>query len=217
SPAIRGAAAAETVGIKATTAGAAAGNAKAVPEAEAGAAAVHQEAGDLSAGGSTADGRAVDDSAAAEYAADGSDAERHAANSSAEAGALKALTFEDAAIAQLAAWADGDARRVINAVEVVAEAARGAGRSHVDPAWLETALSQSLRRFDKGGDAFYDQISALHKAVRGSDPDAALYWFSRMLDGGADPRYLSRRLVRMAVEDIGLADPRALDITMAGA
>lgn len=128
-----------------------------------------------------------------------------------------ALTFDDAACAQLAAWADGDARRVINAVEVVAEAARGAGRNHVDSAWLETALSQNLRRFDKGGDAFYDQISALHKAVRGSDPDAALYWFSRMLDGGADPRYLSRRLVRMAVEDIGLADPRALDITMAGA
>lgn len=131
--------------------------------------------------------------------------------------AVKPLSFDEEACAQLAAWADGDARRVINAVEVVAEAARGAGRDHVDSAWLETALSQNLRRFDKGGDAFYDQISALHKAVRGSDPDAALYWFSRMLDGGADPRYLSRRLVRMAVEDIGLADPRALDITMAGA
>lgn len=130
---------------------------------------------------------------------------------------IKALTFDEAACVQLSAWADGDARRVINAVEVVAEAARGAGRDHVDSEWLETALSQNLRRFDKGGDAFYDQISALHKAVRGSDPDAALYWFSRMLDGGADPRYLSRRLVRMAVEDIGLADPRALDITMAGA
>src|SRR5690606_5250311 len=128
-----------------------------------------------------------------------------------------ALAFDAAACEQLAAWADGDARRVINAVEVVAESARGAGRQHIDTEWLETALSQNLRRFDKGGDAFYDQISALHKAVRGSDPDAALYWFSRMLDGGADPRYLSRRLVRMAVEDIGLADPRALDITMAGA
>ncbi len=133
------------------------------------------------------------------------------------AGEEGGLVFEDAACAQLAAWADGDARRVINAVEVVAEAAQGAGRDRVDSDWLETALSQNLRRFDKGGDAFYDQISALHKAVRGSDPDAALYWFSRMLDGGADPRYLSRRLVRMAVEDIGLADPRALDITMAGA
>src|SRR5690606_22515612 len=127
------------------------------------------------------------------------------------------LQFDPDAREQLARWADGDARRVINAMEVVAESARGAGRDHVDSAWLETALSQNLRRFDKGGDAFYDQISALHKAVRGSDPDAALYWFSRMLDGGANPRYLSRRLVRMAVDDLGLADPRALDITMAGA
>jgi putative ATPase len=127
------------------------------------------------------------------------------------------ITFNDEAITQLAAWADGDARRVINAVEVVGESALGAGRDTVDSAWLQTALSQNLRRFDKGGDAFYDQISALHKSVRGSDPDAALYWFTRMLDGGADPRYLSRRIVRMAVEDIGLADPRALDIAMAGA
>src|SRR5690606_26888652 len=143
--------------------------------------------------------------------------EQSAGSASDTENAKQALSFDEAAVTQLAAWADGDARRVINAVEVVAEAARGAGRDHVDAAWLETALSQNLRRFDKGGDAFYDQISALHKAVRGSDPDAALYWFSRMLDGGADPRYLSRRLVRMAVEDIGLADPRALDITMAGA
>mgnify|MGYP000085323032 CR=1 FL=1 len=127
------------------------------------------------------------------------------------------VTFAEETIAQLAAWADGDARRVINAVEVVGESALGAGRTTVDSAWLETALSQNLRRFDKGGDAFYDQISALHKAVRGSDPDAALYWFTRMLDGGADPRYLSRRIMRMAVEDIGLADPRATDIAMAGA
>ena len=115
---------------------------------------------------------------------------------------------------QLARWADGDARRLINAMEIVAESARNAGREVVDPAWLETALSQNLRRFDKGGDAFYDQISALHKAIRGSDPDASLYWFARMLDGGADPRYLSRRLVRMAVEDIGLADPRATQLTL---
>ncbi|GAA4336480.1 replication-associated recombination protein A [Pigmentiphaga soli] len=127
------------------------------------------------------------------------------------------IRFDDDAQAQLAAWADGDARRVINAVEVVADSARGAGRDTVDPAWLETALSQNLRRFDKGGDAFYDQISALHKSVRGSDPDASLYWFCRMLDGGADPRYLARRIVRMAIEDIGLADPRALDIAQAGA
>ena len=127
------------------------------------------------------------------------------------------LRFDADAQAQLAAWADGDARRVINAVEVVAESAKNAQRELIDSEWLETSLSQNLRRFDKGGDAFYDQISALHKAVRGSDPDAALYWFSRMLDGGADPRYLSRRIVRMAVEDIGLADPRATQIALNGA
>lgn len=126
------------------------------------------------------------------------------------------LSFEPDAAVQLAAWADGDARRLINAVEVVAEAAVSAGRDTIDNEWLETALSQNLRRFDKGGDAFYDQISALHKAVRGSDPDAALYWFARMLDGGADPRYLSRRIIRMAVEDIGLADPRATDLALQG-
>ncbi|HUH59170.1 MAG TPA: replication-associated recombination protein A [Candidimonas sp.] len=127
------------------------------------------------------------------------------------------LQFDAAACDQLARWADGDARRVINAIEVVAESARAAGRGVVDAAWLETSLSQDLRRFDKGGDAFYDQISALHKAVRGSDPDASLYWFARMLDGGADPRYLSRRIVRMAVEDIGLADPRATQLALNGA
>ena len=126
------------------------------------------------------------------------------------------IHFDEASKLQLAAWADGDARRVINAVEVVSDAARGAGRTEVDAAWLETALSQNLRRFDKGGDAFYDQISALHKSVRGSNPDASLYWLCRMLDGGADPRYLARRIVRMAIEDIGLADPRALDIAMSG-
>ncbi|NGR09697.1 replication-associated recombination protein A [bacterium SGD-2] len=127
------------------------------------------------------------------------------------------LAFDAPAREQLARWADGDARRLINAMEIVAESARNAGREHVDPAWLETALSQNLRRFDKGGDAFYDQISALHKAIRGSDPDASLYWFARMLDGGADPRYLARRLVRMAVEDIGLADPRATQLALNGA
>lgn len=127
------------------------------------------------------------------------------------------LAIEADARAQLAAWADGDARRVINAIEVVAESAQDAGLNVIDSTWLETSLSQSLRRFDKGGDAFYDQISALHKAVRGSDPDAALYWFARMLDGGADPRYLARRIVRMAVEDIGLADPRATEIALNGA
>ncbi len=128
-----------------------------------------------------------------------------------------AVTFDDDAKQQLAAWADGDARRLLNAVEVVFDAARSAGRRLIDSAWLETALSQNLRRFDKGGDAFYDQISALHKSVRGSDPDAALYWFARMLDGGADPRYLARRIVRMAIEDIGLADPRATQVALQGA
>jgi len=127
------------------------------------------------------------------------------------------ITFDDDASAQLTGWADGDARRLINAVEVVAESALSAGHDTVDSAWLETSLSQSLRRFDKGGDAFYDQISAMHKAVRGSDPDASLYWFARMLDGGADPRYLARRIVRMAVEDVGLADPRATDLALQGA
>jgi len=127
------------------------------------------------------------------------------------------IQFTDDARAQLAAWADGDARRLINALEVVAESARAAQIRKIDPTWLETALSQNLRRFDKGGDAFYDQISALHKSVRGSDPDASLYWFARMLDGGADPRYLARRIVRMAIEDIGLADPRATDVALQGA
>ena len=122
------------------------------------------------------------------------------------------LCFTDEAKMQLATWADGDARRVINAIEVVAESAQAAGVTEVDAHYLEQSLSQNLRRFDKGGDAFYDQISALHKSVRGSDPDAALYWFCRMIDGGADARYLARRLVRIAWEDIGLADPRAMQI-----
>jgi putative ATPase len=87
-----------------------------------------------------------------------------------------------------------------------------ARRSEIDGEFVDATLAQQLRRFDKGGDAFYDQISALHKAVRGSDPDAALYWFCRMLDGGADPRYLARRIVRMAWEDVGLADPRAMQL-----
>lgn len=122
------------------------------------------------------------------------------------------LLFSDEAKTELATWADGDARRVINAVEVVAESAQAAGVVEVNASYLEQSLSQNLRRFDKGGDAFYDQISALHKSVRGSDPDAALYWFCRMIDGGADASYLSRRIVRIAWEDIGLADPRAMQI-----
>ena len=114
----------------------------------------------------------------------------------------------------LAAYADGDARKLLNLLEQLDTAARTAQVSAIDTAFVENALAQSLRRFDKGGEAFYDQISALHKSVRGSDPDASLYWLVRMLDGGADPRYLGRRLIRMASEDIGLADPRALGITL---
>jgi putative ATPase len=93
-------------------------------------------------------------------------------------------------------------------------AARAAGVATVDAAFAEQTLAKNLRRFDKGGEQFYDQISALHKSVRGSDPDAALYWMVRMLDGGAEPLYLGRRIVRMAVEDIGLADPRALRLAL---
>ena len=122
------------------------------------------------------------------------------------------FTIDEQAHEQLAEWADGDGRRLINAVEIVLESALVAGETQIDTEWLERSLSQNLRRFDKGGDAFYDQISALHKSVRGSNPDAALYWLTRMLDGGADAKYLSRRIVRMAWEDIGLADPRAMQI-----
>jgi len=110
--------------------------------------------------------------------------------------------------------ADGDARRLFNALEQVAVAARSAGRHEIDAQFVRNALAHGLRRFDKGGEQFYDQISALHKSVRGSSPDAALYWLTRMLDGGADPLYLGRRLVRMAIEDIGLADPRALRLAL---
>lgn len=126
-----------------------------------------------------------------------------------------ALQFDDDARARLIGFADGDARRLLNLVEQVQGAAQVAGLQRVSPDFVDEALSRKLRRFDKGGEAFYDQISALHKSVRGSNPDAALYWFCRMLDGGADPHYLGRRLVRMAVEDIGLADPRALDMALA--
>jgi putative ATPase len=117
---------------------------------------------------------------------------------------------------RLLAHADGDARRLLNAYETVVQVARAAAApiESLDEALLERALGESLRRYDKGGDQFYDTISALHKAVRGSDPDAALYWFVRMIDGGTDPRYCARRLLRMASEDIGLADPRALQITL---
>jgi putative ATPase len=127
--------------------------------------------------------------------------------------ALQGLAFDAAARERLIAYADGDARRLLNVLEQIQTAAQTAGITLVDAAFLDTTLAQSLRRFDKGGEAFYDQISALHKSVRGSNPDAALYWLVRMLDGGADPRYLARRIVRMAWEDIGLADPRAMQIT----
>jgi putative ATPase len=112
----------------------------------------------------------------------------------------------------LVGYADGDARRLLNLLEQTNSAASVAGITVITPAFIENALTLNARRFDKGGDNFYDQISALHKSVRGSHPDAALYWLCRMLDGGADPRYLSRRIVRMAWEDIGIADPRAMQI-----
>ena len=128
--------------------------------------------------------------------------------------ALPDLSFTDEARDRLIGWADGDARRFLNVLETLETAARAAGVSEIDGKFSESTLAQNLRRFDKGGEAFYDQISALHKSVRGSNPDAALYWFVRMLDGGADPLYLGRRIVRMAVEDIGLADPRALTMSL---
>ena len=115
---------------------------------------------------------------------------------------------------QVTAYADGDARRLLNFDEQLINAAQSAGVKTLDTAFLDSTLASKLRRFDKGGEAFYDQISALHKSVRGSNPDAALYWFLRMLDGGADPLYLGRRIVRMAVEDIGLDDPRAQTMTV---
>jgi putative ATPase len=124
------------------------------------------------------------------------------------------LTLAQPARDALIAYADGDGRRLVNLVEQLAVAAGEAGRSEVDLAFVEATIARSLRRFDKGGEAFYDQISALHKAVRGSDPDASLYWMCRMLDGGADPLYVARRMIRMAVEDIGLADPRALRVAL---
>lgn len=126
--------------------------------------------------------------------------------------ALPSLQFDDAAKTRIIGYADGDARRLLNVLEQLQTAAEVAAVSKVDSQFLDNTLAQNLRRFDKGGEAFYDQISALHKAVRGSNPDAALYWLVRMLDGGADPRYLARRIVRAAWEDIGLADPRAMQI-----
>jgi len=120
------------------------------------------------------------------------------------------LKFDQEAKDRLIGFADGDARRLLNAVEILANT----GTKTIDGAFVEQTLAKNLRRFDKGGEQFYDQISALHKAVRGSDADASLYWLVRMLDGGADPLYIGRRVVRMAVEDIGLADPRALRLSL---
>ncbi len=127
-------------------------------------------------------------------------------------GALDGLVFDDDARAALTGYADGDARRFLNLLEQTRTAALARKTARIDSTFLAEVLSVNARRFDKGGDAFYDQISALHKSVRGSNPDAALYWLTRMLDGGADARYLARRIVRMAWEDIGLADPRAMQI-----
>lgn len=125
---------------------------------------------------------------------------------------LTDLRLDAGAVDTLVGYADGDARRLLNLLEQTSTAAHAAGVAEVDAAFLQDALTLNARRFDKGGDNFHDQISALHKSVRGSSPDAALYWLTRMLDGGADARYLSRRIVRMAWEDIGLADPRAMQI-----
>jgi putative ATPase len=124
--------------------------------------------------------------------------------------ARASISVDEQAKARLIGFADGDARRLLNAVEIL----KNTGAQKIDAEFLEQTLAKNLRRFDKGGEQFYDQISALHKAVRGSDADASLYWLLRMLDGGADPLYVGRRLVRMAVEDIGLADPRALRLAL---
>jgi putative ATPase len=127
-------------------------------------------------------------------------------------GAVPAI--DETARDRLVAYADGDARRLLNTLETLSVAAASDHREQITDEWLLKVLGERLRRYDKGGEQFYDTISALHKSVRGSDPDAAMYWFVRMLDGGADPRYLARRLIRMATEDVGLADPRALRLAL---
>lgn len=127
-------------------------------------------------------------------------------------GGVPSLDVES--ISQIVALADGDGRRLFNLLEAVSQAADHAGLKQVSNEWVRQSLGERMRRFDKRGDQFFDSISALHKSIRGSDPDAALYWFARMLDGGADPLYVARRLIRMATEDIGLADPRALRIAL---
>ena len=122
--------------------------------------------------------------------------------------------IEDTAVDRLVSYADGDARRLINTLETLGIAARQEQQTEITDTWLMQVLGERMRRYDKGGDQFFDSISALHKSVRGSDPDAALYWLVRMLDGGAEPKYISRRLIRIASEDIGLADPRALRLAL---
>ncbi len=125
---------------------------------------------------------------------------------------LNGLSVSAEARTMLLMSADGDARRLLNNLEIVAQAAVAKNEPEISVSLLKETLGDAMRRFDNKGDHFYDQISALHKSVRGSSPDAALYWLTRMLDGGADPRYLARRIIRMAWEDIGLADPRAIQI-----
>ena len=124
------------------------------------------------------------------------------------------ISLTDEAKEHMISYADGDARRLLNFVEGLFNAASSANITEIDMVFLQSTMASKMRRFDKGGEAFYDQISALHKSVRGSNPDGALYWMQRMLDGGAEPLYVGRRLVRMAIEDIGLADPRALEICL---
>lgn len=125
---------------------------------------------------------------------------------------LSHLKFDEDALEIIIACADGDARRLLNLLEQVNTAATAMQLSIITKEFTNNTLVQNARRFDKSGDNFYDQISALHKSVRGSDPDAALYWLCRMLDGGVDPHYLARRIIRMSWEDIGLADPRGMEL-----
>jgi putative ATPase len=125
----------------------------------------------------------------------------------------RGLQVSDDALREIAGAADGDVRRGLTLLEIAAELAEGEG-GVISDATLVQVLADRTRRFDKGGEQFYDQISALHKSMRSSNPDAALYWLTRMLDGGVDPIYLARRLTRMAVEDVGLADPRALSMAI---
>ncbi len=128
--------------------------------------------------------------------------------------ALQGLNFADDARRLLIEYSDGDARRLLNFLEQIKTAATTEGIAEIGAEYVHNALSRAKRRFDKGGDEYFDQISALHKSLRGSNPDATLYWMCRMLDGGADPRYIARRLIRASMEDIGLADPRALRVAL---